>query len=270
MPASLKMIAVAVALVATLPAASDRSSDPADSTEIVAIPPGTLNYRLSGEFLRDGIPVNAPLQEVVFDAPIAIMQRQVSRAEYERCVTAKACKPLAKTPGADAGITPAVGVSWYDANAYAAWLSRETGHRYRLPSDAEWVQAAGGLLTDDAIADNGDASNPARRWIAEYERESASGEASDPAPKPFGSFGTNRRGLLDIGGNVWEWTDTCYTRQAESGDGSRTVVESCGVRVVEGRHRAYMTDFIRDPSGGACSAGAPPSNLGIRLVRDDG
>jgi len=40
----------------------------------------------------------------------------------------------------------------------------------------------------------------------------------------------------------------------------------CGVRVVQGAHRAYMTDFIRDPKTGGCAAGVPPANLGFRLV----
>jgi len=35
---------------------------------------------------------------------------------------------------------------------------------------------------------------------------------------------------------------------------------------VEGAHRAYMTDFIRDPRSGGCAAGVPPANLGFRLV----
>ena len=43
----------------------------------------------------------------------------------------------------------------------------------------------------------------------------------------------------------------------------------CGIRVVEGRHRTYMSDFVRDARGGGCSVGTPPSNLGFRLVRDD-
>ncbi len=39
--------------------------------------------------------------------------------------------------------------------------------------------------------------------------------------------------------------------------------------VVEGEHRAYVTDFIRDARAGGCAVGKPPSNLGFRLVRDD-
>jgi len=38
--------------------------------------------------------------------------------------------------------------------------------------------------------------------------------------------------------------------------------------VVEGQHRTYVTDFIRDARAGGCAAGIPPSNLGFRLVRE--
>jgi hypothetical protein len=40
------------------------------------------------------------------------------------------------------------------------------------------------------------------------------------------------------------------------------------VRVVEGQHRSYVTDFIRDARAGGCAAGIPPTNLGFRLVVD--
>ena len=38
--------------------------------------------------------------------------------------------------------------------------------------------------------------------------------------------------------------------------------------VIEGRHRSYMTDFVRDPKSGGCAVGTPPDNLGFRLVRE--
>ena len=43
---------------------------------------------------------------------------------------------------------------------------------------------------------------------------------------------------------------------------------NCGVRVVEGQDRAYVTDFIRDARAGGCAVGIPPDNLGFRLVRE--
>jgi hypothetical protein len=44
---------------------------------------------------------------------------------------------------------------------------------------------------------------------------------------------------------------------------------NCGVRVAEGAHRAYVTDFIRDARAGGCAQGVPPANLGFRLVREE-
>jgi formylglycine-generating enzyme required for sulfatase activity len=244
----------------------DRSAPPLDAAT-VEVAAGNFAYRISGEFLRDGVPVDAPLQQLVFGRSVAIMQRQVSAADYARCVADNACKATSNTQRSAA--LPVVGVDWNDAVAYAAWLSRKTGYHFRLPTDAEWAYVAGDRFHDDALAVDGDAADPSRRWLAAYEKESAAPRTSDPAPQAFGTFGANRNGLLDLSGNVWEWTSTCYVRHALHSGADETSVENCGVRVVEGGHRTYLSDFIRNPLGGACSVGVPPSNLGIRLVRDD-
>ncbi len=208
-------------------------------------------------------------ERVGVDRPLAIMKNHVSRADYQRCVAARGCKPIAAHTPANGDTIPAVGVSWYDAVAYATWLSNETGHHYRLPTDAEWVYAAAELFYDGTVVEQeGDAANPAKRWIATYESLAASQVPVDARPQQFGTYGINQNGLSDVAGNVWDWTSTCFVRHASS-NGRSVETESCGVRVVEGAHRTYLTDFVRDPRGGACSVGIPPSNLGIRLVRDD-
>ena len=242
----------------------------ADPTDLVILPAASFNYRVAGQFLQGGQPVNPPLVAVAFDRPVAIMKNHVSRADYQRCVAAGACKPIDVALPANAGDIPAVGVSWYDATAYAAWLSRRTGHHYRLPTDTEWAYAAASLLHDNTVVDESDAANPAKRWIAIYERTAAGERTLDSRPQPFGTFGLNEHGLADVAGNVWDWTSSCYVTHAVTGGAPESEQESCGVRVVEGAHRTYLTDFVRDPKGGACSVGTPPSNLGIRLVRDDG
>ena len=242
-----------------------------DPTDLVVLPAASFDYRVAGEFLRDGQPVNPPLVSVSFERPVAIMKNNVSRADYERCVTAHACKPTDADLAENADSIPAVGVSWYDAVSYAAWLSQRTGHHYRLPTDSEWAYAAASLLHDNTVVEDGDAANPAKRWIAIYERTAASDRrAVDSRPQPFGTFGLNENGLADVAGNIWDWTSSCFVSHAAASDGSHSEMETCGVHVVEGAHRTYLTDFVRDPKGGACSVGTPPSNLGIRLVRDDG
>ena len=202
---------------------------------------------------------------MTFAKPLAIMKHQVSASDYQRCVDDGACRPL------DRGVVvaadrPAVQVSWHDANGFASWLSRKTGQTYRLPTDEEWAFAAGSKFKDDGVAI--DENDPSKRWIARYERE-ADRAPSDAGTRSFGSFGANENGLQDVGGNVWEWTASCFVRHVLD-DAGNVVSKSpnCGVRVVEGQHRAYVTDFIRDAKAGGCAVGLPPNNLGFRLVRE--
>jgi formylglycine-generating enzyme required for sulfatase activity len=267
MPIHLSAAAAIFLAAAAAITASDGLTDANATVPVVTVAAGAFEYRVAGEFLRDGVPVDAPLERMAFDRGVTIMTRQVSGAEYARCVADRACNPTAQRE-ADPSL-PVVGVNWIDANAYAVWLSRQTGYWFRLPTDAEWVYVAGNRFSDDALAVAGDPSDPAKRWLAAYEKESAETSATDPTPRTFGSFGVNRSGVRDLAGNVWEWTSTCYVRHVVHAQSEDTAVENCGVRVVEGAHRTYLSDFIRNPRGGACSVGVPPSNLGMRLVRDD-
>lgn len=232
--------------------------------ELVAISPGILTYRSPGDFTRQGRQSDAPLTTVRFDRPFAIMTTQVSAADYQACVDDHACRALDRDVVV-ATDRPAVQVSWHDAVAYARWLSGRTGATYRLPSDAEWAYAAGSRFHDDGII--GDDRDPSRRWIERYEREQGRSEAQEP--QRFGTFGLNEHGLADLSGNVWEWTSTCFTRTVRDEAGAMIKSHAnCGVRIAEGAHRAYVTDFIRDARAGGCASGTPPSNLGFRLVRE--
>lgn len=234
-----------------------------DRQAIVELHPGSVSYRVNGDFTRAGKQAAAPLVQVSLSRPLAIMQHQVSSSDYQRCVDDGACRALDRDVVVAAD-RPAVQISWHDANGYAAWLSGKTGETWRLPTDEEWAFAAGSKVRDDgnAIDDN----DPSKRWIARYERE-ADRAPSAPGTRTFGAFGANENGLLDVGGNVWEWTATCFVRHVLD-DAGNVVSKSpnCGVRVVEGQHRAYVTDFIRDAKAGGCAVGVPPDNLGFRLV----
>lgn len=232
---------------------------------MVEIAPGAMDYRLPGEFTRDGRQIEAPRTKLQFDRPLSIMLHQVSAADYQLCVDDGACHPMPADTAVRAD-RPAVQVSWQDATTYADWLSRKTGAHYRLPTDAEWAFAAGSKFKDDGLASDSD--DPSVRWIARYERESDRDDLS-ASLRSFGGFGANERGLLDLSGNVWEWTTTCFDRTAIDAAGRpQAQTANCGVRIAEGLHRAYVSDFIRDAKAGGCSAGLPPIHLGFRLVRE--
>jgi hypothetical protein len=95
------------------------------------------------------------------------MTHQVSAGEYARCVQDNACSPLSYE--STDGTVPAIMVSWNDARAYAAWLSKKLGAHYRLPTDEEWFYAAGSRAPADAKLG---AADTVARWLARDDRES--------------------------------------------------------------------------------------------------
>ena len=254
-----------LAIAPLLPDAKLRGGADGIGQTMVEVRAGNVAYRVAGDFTRNGKQAAAPLRQIRFEKPLFIMKHQVSAADYQACVDDSACRALDRGV-AIAADRPVVQVSWHDANAYAAWLSNRTGERYRLPTDEEWAFAAGSKFADDALPVDED--DPSKRWIAKYERESERTAGAKDA-RAFGHFGVNENGLADLAGNVWEWTSTCFTRYRLD-DAGETISgkANCGVRVVEGQHRSYVTDFIRDARAGGCAAGVPPDNLGFRLVRE--
>ncbi len=93
---------------------------------------------------------------------------------------------------------PVVGVSWHDARAYCQWLTRQTGRRYRLPSEAEWEKAARG--TDGR-------QYP---WGADWQDGMCNCASEDTTPVGSYPEGASVYGCLDMIGNVQEWTGTLW------------------------------------------------------------
>lgn len=236
----------------------------------VVIAPRAFSYRATGEFLRDGYPEDAPLLSLAHPPALEIMTFEVGAADYARCVADGGCRAAEpRRPGA--GDVPVTGVSFEDATNYARWLSEATGETWRLPTVEEWAFAAGSQAVDPVLAAETDTANPAERWLALYEKEALLGARSATPLEPRGAFGYNEFGVADMDGPVWEWTASCNSRtQLDAAGRLLSRLDSCGVRLLEGRHRTPMSYFIRDGRTGGCSVGAPPDNLGFRLVREAG
>ena len=263
---AIALSAAALGLEYLVPASGGgRNEWPAVQTVIIA--PGSFTHPQSGEFLSQGHPAAAPRVRIAIEKPVEIMTYQVSLDEYDRCVAEGSCAPADARGTGDAPVT---GVSYLDATAYAAWYSEASGDVWRLPTDEEWAFAASERFTADVEPLEEDPRNPARGWLSSYQREVAMARKPDPEPRPRGAFGMNSKGIADVAGNVWEWTSSCYQRSAISSDGLtiESRVDNCGVHVVEGFHRTYMSNFIRDGKSGGCAVGLPPDNLGFRLVRE--
>jgi len=100
---------------------------------------------------------------------------------------------------------PVVAVTWHDALAYCKWLAEATGKPYTLPSEAEWEKAARGpaLLSEGRFYPWGNTFDKSKCNIKE------SG-INDTTPVDKYPQGASLYGVLDMAGNVWEWTRSLW------------------------------------------------------------
>ncbi len=98
---------------------------------------------------------------------------------------------------------PVIGVRYEDAARFAEWVSARFGKAKRLPTEDEWERAARGGA--DSIFPWGDQQPSRNSGLA-----NCNGNGLFDGPSPVGSFekGRNAYGLLDMAGNVWQWTST--------------------------------------------------------------
>jgi formylglycine-generating enzyme required for sulfatase activity len=131
---------------------------------------------------------------------------------------------------------PVVYVSWRDAVAYCKWLSGVTGKLYRLPSEAEWEKGARG--SDGRIYPWGN------QWDAKR-CNSSTGGRGDTTPVGAYPEGASPYGLLDMAGNVWEWTRSVYRGYPYDPEDGREDLEAEGDRVVRGGSLYFGRRYLR-------------------------
>lgn len=274
--------------------------------EMVPLPTGTFTM---GETPEDEAAENVPAAQrgsasppraVTISRKFSIGKYEVTRGEYKAFVAATGHVPAIGcdirglkfvvmrswlNPGFLQGDSePVVCLSWFDAGAYAEWLSRETGRRYRLPSEAEWEYAARAGTTTRRYwgTDRGSACRYGNMAdLSSLGDDGAKATQTSDAyfacndnhryTAPVGKFAPNAFGLHDMLGNVAEWVEDCWNppRQNVSPTQQARVSPGCEHRVVRG---GDLTSGPPDIGAATRFIYWPNRNFittGFRVARDD-
>jgi formylglycine-generating enzyme required for sulfatase activity/serine/threonine protein phosphatase PrpC len=196
--------------------------------------------------------------------PFAMSVNEVTIADYKRFARATGTHlpNLTGVAGADEANFPMIFISWNDALAYTKWLSRQTGHEYTLPSEAQWEYAARAGSESDYP------------WGRNLGRGNAHCVACDTGldprqPTAIGRFNANKFGLYDMAGNVQEWVYDCYhpNYDAAPGDGSVYEGGDCTVRVLRGGGYGNGPRQLRSAARDKFRFDKGNDQTGIRVVR---
>jgi formylglycine-generating enzyme required for sulfatase activity/DNA-binding SARP family transcriptional activator len=180
-----------------------------------------------------------------------------------------------RRPGFDVtGAHPAGCISWYDAQAYVAWLRRRTGKPYRLPTEVEWEYAArAGTTTrysfgndERLLCDHARFADLASRYAR---RDGCRSEITVDGPVQVGSLKPNAWGISDMHGNVSEWVEDCWTPNLSElpTDGSAFArPANCEMGVIRGGSWLANSRWVRTTVRWARRTPAQFQYIGFRVV----
>ena len=260
-------------------------------TFVMGSPDGkTAIIGLDGKPMPDLIPPEeggrrnneGPQHEVTISKPFAVSKYEVTWDDWEACVAMRGCDGAPTgDQGFGRGRKPVINVSWDQAKAYAAWLSRMMGQDYRLLSEAEWEYAARGVVSSSTRSprypwgdDDTDICKHAN--LADisfhnsgYTSDSAQCDDGQAATSEVGQYPANLFGLYDMHGNVWEWVEDCYVENYDGApaDGTARTSTDCSSRVLRGGSWGFNPQYLRSALRNRNAPSNRYNNIGFRLAR---
>lgn len=220
--------------------------DCSDCPEMVVIPSGS--FQMGGDMHGDEQPVHA----VTISRGFALAKTEVTQGQWRAVMGSN---PSNFSNCGDN--CPVEQVSWDDAQEYVRKLSQKTGKSYRLPSEAEWEYACrAGSRQEYCGSDSIDS-------VAWY------GNNSGSKTNSVGQKQSNRFGLYDMSGNVWEWVEDCDHDNYDGApaDGSAWTNGTCVRRVLRGGSWDYLPQVARSAKRLRNTPALRSSNGGFRLAR---
>jgi len=215
-----------------------------------------------------------PQQPVAFRVPFAVGRSEVSFEEYIACINEGGCPPgLPADYGWGYGKQPAISVSWNHAKAYVGWLSRKTGGKYRLLTEAEWEYSARGcakVCDSTPFWFGTDISN--RRANYDFRIAYLGGPKADRFGQtlPIDASEPNPFGLLHVHGNVAEWVEDCWQENLLGlpPDGAARTGGDCMRRVLRGGSWSDDPKALRSAARSWQVPDQRRSQIGFRVARE--
>lgn len=283
---------------------TDALRDGGRGPQMVVVPHG--GFRMGAKDDEEGsTKAEKPSHYVRFERGFAMSRSEVTVAEFRRFMQTRVHRARAERRGHSivydersgnfvrrsgvdwqsdyvgnpaADDAPVLHVSHGDAEAYTEWLTRQSGHRYRLPSEAEfefavragndgpWPWGAGRPpLGSGNLTGSLDRSPSGREWSNAF----VGYGDGHWGPAPAGGK-PNAYGLYDLAGNVSEWMADCWHegyRRAPS-DGRAWINPGCRTRVIRGGSWASSPAQTRSAWRMSASRDITNARLGFRVVRD--
>jgi formylglycine-generating enzyme required for sulfatase activity len=272
--------------------------------QMVVVPHG--GFRMGASEAEGGGDTERPVHYVRFDRGFAMSQSEITVGQFREFVRASGYEPTAtrrgyslvyeerngnfvRRNGADwrsaydgtraSDPLPVVHVSARDADAYVAWLAKQSGAPYRLPSEAEFEYALRGgrsgrypwgdrapAAGTDNVTGAKDTSPGGRHWANAF----AGLDDGYWGPAPVASFRPNAYGLHDLAGNVSEWVADCWHdgyRRAPV-EGAAWLNPGCRTRVIRGGSWASSPAQTRSAWRAPVDVDTTNPRIGFRVVRE--
>jgi len=238
------------------PRLGDEMTEPVLGMQFVYIPKGSFVM---------GSPENEPNRypderqhEVTINSGFWMGKYEVTFKQYDAF-----CKAThharAFDEGWGRGQRPVINVKWFEAVEFARWLSKKSGHHYRLPSEAEWEYAARAGTKTAYSWGNKPADFTAYAWNTSN---------ADNQAHPVGLKKPNPWGLYDMHGNVWEWTASTYSEDYDGSELKVSSPKSKALRSVRGGAWYFYPKGMRSADRRIYSPWLHWSYIGFRLVRE--
>lgn len=242
---------------------SDRLSEGQQGPSLVVVPAGGY---LMGDHSGRGNHNERPLTPIAIERPFAMSRYEVSFADWQRYAEATATAMPDNEGWGLSSLRPVIHVSWHQAMAYSQWLSKITGQRYRLPTEAEWEYAA--RAGTDSYYWWGEQLDSSETRPRAHCRGCATSRLIQNKTARGGQFAANAFGLYDTAGNVWEWTASRFASPFDGSEQHAAGLLDNSPRAVRGGAWNSGPSYLRSSQRDMKQPQYKDYALGFRVLRE--